>query len=206
MSLDRPKDGTYARAASIIRQTFPRILSIDPSVNNLGYAYFDMGAGEHPYNLSGWEYGTLYLHGKWIQHRWRDAYRQLSERLDGSIPTHLACEWPSFFNTEKGIIAAKMGYTLDLASIVGYLTGKFQIKADYVALWTPGQWKGQVPKSVTLNKFVRLFGEGARKAIKLGIGDDTVDAIMILEHWLELYNREKFSWQHQKQIIASHSI
>jgi hypothetical protein len=183
---------------------FPILLSIDPSVNNLGYALYNMGVGEEMYNLNSdaWLYGTVYPHGKYMQHKWRDAYRQLGVRLDGLVPTHFASEWPCFFSGEKGRIAAQLGYTIDLAGIVGYLAGRFGVNADWISLWKPQQWKGSVPKYVTERKFVRLFGLGAKKAISRGISNDAIDAIMIAEYWLSLYNRQKFSWQHKKEVLG----
>jgi hypothetical protein len=182
---------------------FPILLAIDPSVNNLGWAMFDMSRGTNQYNLDGWEYGIVHPKGKYAQHKWRDAYRQLGDRVAGYVPTHFASEWPCFFSGQKGMIAAQMGYTIDLGAQVGYLAGKFNIRADYIALWTPQQWKGSVPKHITEGKFVRLFGKLAERAIRRGISNDTIDAIMIGEYWLSLYNRRKFSWQHQKDLETS---
>ena len=186
------------------RREFPVLLAIDPSVNNLGYAMYDMGAGANQFDLDSgaWTYGVIHPKGKYIQHKWRDCYRQLMDRLD-KTPSHYAAEWPTYFSGQRGMIAAQEGYTLDLAGVVGYLAGRIGFKVDWIALWTPQQWKGSVPKHVTERKFVRLFGDGARRAIKRGISGDAIDAIMIGEFWLSLYNQGKMSWQHQKNVTTS---
>jgi hypothetical protein len=196
MALERPNRD--------MQLTYPILLAIDPSINNLGYAMFDMGHGAgNQYDLTSgaWIYGLIHPKGKYIQHKWRDTFRQLLDRLD-KRPTHFASEWPTFFTGQRGMIAAQMGYTIDLAGIVGYLAGRFAVRADWIALWTPQQWKGSVPKHITERKFVRLFGDGAKKAIRRGISNDEIDAVMIAEFWLSLYNRDKFSWQHKKETVS----
>jgi hypothetical protein len=184
---------------------FPLLLAIDPSINNLGFAIYDMGKGKDQYNLDSgaWTYGLINPKGKYLQHRWRDAYRQLVDHwLEGRMITHLVSEWPTFFKSEKGLIAAQEGYTIEIASIVAYLAGRLNVKADYISMFTPQRWKGSVPKHVTEGKFKRLFGEGASKALRRGISNDVVDAIMIGEYWLSLYNQNKFSWQHQHVLTS----
>jgi hypothetical protein len=80
--------------------------------------------------------------------------------------------------------------------MVGYIAGQFDFKADNIALWTPQQWKGSVPKYVTKNRFMQTFGTPGRKLAGI-LSDDIVDAIMIAKYWLSLYDREKFRWQHK---------
>jgi hypothetical protein len=184
----------------IVARVYPILLAIDPSVNSLGFACYNMGAGGNQFDLDSgaWKYGTIHPVGKYVQHKWRDIYTKLIGRLEGLTPTHYAAEWPTYFSGQKGMIAAQEGYTIDLAGVVGYLAGRIGFKVDWIALWTPQQWKGSVPKSVTEGKFVRLFGDSAKRAIKRGISGDAIDSIMIAEFWLALYNQGKMSWQHQK--------
>jgi hypothetical protein len=176
---------------------FPVLLAIDPSVNNLGWACYDFSRGE-PYDISNWSYGLIHPKGKHLQHKWKDAYLQLREHFRAVKPTHYACEWPMYFGGEKGKIAAQEGYTINIAGMAAFIAGRFQIRGEFISLWTPVQWKGSVPKYVTERKFIRLFGEQARRIAKIE-SNDVIDAIMIAEFWIDLYLREKFSWQHHPE-------
>ncbi len=180
---------------------YPFLLAIDPSVNNLGWATYDFSLGAEMYNIvgEGWHYGLIHPKGSNLQNKWKDAYFKLKEVIgkDKHI-SHLAFEWPQYFNGLRGRLAAQQNYTVNLASLIGYLAGKLGVKAEFVSLWTPVQWKGSVPKYVTSSKFVRLFGHSAR-AVANTQSNDVIDAIMIAEFWLSLYNRQKFIWQQQTQ-------
>jgi hypothetical protein len=79
--------------------------------------------------------------------------------------------------------------------MVGYIAASFRFRASNITLWTPQQWKGSVPKNITKNRFVNYFGEPAEKLVRI-LSDDVVDAIMIARYWLQLYEGEKFRWQH----------
>jgi Holliday junction resolvasome RuvABC endonuclease subunit len=179
-------------------ETFPILLAIDPSVNNLGFACVDFR--EDIADLGNWKYGLIHPEGKYIQHKWKDAYTKLRNRLEETKITHYAAEWPSYFDSQKGRIAAQEGYTVNLAGMVAYIAGRLRVKGDYIALWTPQQWKGSVPKEVTVRKFIRLFGRKAERVSKI-VSSDVIDAIMIGAFWIDLYNREKFSWQFRKDNI-----
>lgn len=186
-------------------ESYPVLLAIDPSVNNLGWASYDFQAGGEMYNINGagWKFGLIHPKGPNLQYKWKDCYFKLRRELEDRRVTHFAGEWPIFFGSMKGKIAAQQGYTNDLAGTIGYLIGKFQVKAEYVALWTPVQWKGSVPKAITEKKFIRVFGE-AGKEIARTVSNDVIDAIMIAEFWLSLFNREKFSFQRaRKNLIHS---
>lgn len=192
----------------------PILLAIDPSIRSLGWAIVNLnrlGAvvdSTSYYNLQAdglWSYGVVTMAStrgvdpSLIKHRWKQAFYEISAYmdLDGIIPTHFASEWPTYFNSTKGRLAATQNFTVGLASMVGYLAGQYNFKAHHMALWTPMQWKGTVPKYVTRKRFVQAFHPvsiAERKARTLS--DDTIDAIMIARYWLMLYHKQKFRFQH----------
>jgi Holliday junction resolvasome RuvABC endonuclease subunit len=177
----------------------PIVLGVDPSVKNLGWAVCNIERGSSDYyDLDGgaWTFGLIHPKGRNLQYKWKDAFFQLRAILeaDDHWPSHFASEWPSFFNSMKGRLAAQQNYTVDIASIVGFLAGQFNFRSENITLWTPNQWKGSVPKYVTEHKFVRVFGQPAKKLVRV-LSDDVVDAIMITHFWLTIYDRHKFSWQ-----------
>jgi hypothetical protein len=168
----------------------------------MGWAVVDLNkaqGGDH-YDIGNkrlWNYELITMHPtKSIQYRWEQAHLQLEAafELQGVVPTHLCSEWPMFFNTMRGKIAAQKNHTLNLASMVGYLAGKFNFRNEHIVLWTPMQWKGTAPKSVTRNQFIHYFGEDAKRIAKTA-SDDVIDAIMIARYWLTIYDRKRFYWQ-----------
>jgi Holliday junction resolvasome RuvABC endonuclease subunit len=183
----------------------PVLLALDPSVRSMGWATVNLNnaEGDH-YDLENplvWNYGLITMEPtKQVQYRWEQAKKQLEEALglDELTPTHFASEWPTFFNSMKGRIAAQENYTVGLAGIVGYLAGVFKFKGEHIVLWTPQQWKGNTPKNVTRNQFVLYFGDYGKQLAKTA-SDDVIDAIMIARHWLTLYDRERFYWQKQSK-------
>lgn len=178
---------------------FPIIVAIDPSMLNLGWAAYNCNLGENRYDIgsNAWRFGLIHPRArqKECQYCWRDSFVKLKRGLEDWRPTHFASEWPTFYASTKGKIAASCGYTIDLAGMVAYLAGRFGLPPDFITLWKPEQWKGSVPKHVTKAKFIRLFGGGEdADYVARNYSDDVIDAIMIAEFWLTQYHREKFPW------------
>jgi len=161
------------------------ILSVDPSVLNLGWAAFNPSAGPRNEIVGdGWRFGVIHPKGESRTEKWNDALRKLFNAVADWPLSHFVAEWPMYFGSERGRIAAQKGNTLELAGMVGYLAGRLGMRPERIALYTPVQWKGSVPKSATTAKFIRTFGPAA-KSVAASVPDDTVDAIMIAEHWLK---------------------
>jgi Holliday junction resolvasome RuvABC endonuclease subunit len=198
MSISYKQDGrirTFPDPLEVM--PFPIVLAIDPSMNNLGWAVYNANLGQNRYDIDSdaWRFGLIHPNSKMSGHyKWYDAFARIESALDGWKPTHLACEWPEFFASVRGKIAATKGYTVDLAGLVGFIVGRFNLPMEFVTLWKPQQWKGMVPKGVTQAKFLRLFGDKEAGHVVRHYSDDVIDAIMIAEFWLTLYHREKFSW------------
>lgn len=189
------------------KRNLPILLALDPSVRSMGWATVNLNEamGNDYYDIKNnglWNYELITMHPtKSIQYRWEQAFLQLEESLalEGIVPTHFASEWPTFFNSMRGKIAAQENHTLNLSSMVGYLAGKLNFKNEHIVLWTPMQWKGTTPKNVTRNQFVHYFGEGAKRLARTA-SDDVIDAIMIARYWLTIYDRKKFYWQNQQPV------
>jgi hypothetical protein len=194
---------------------FPIVLAIDPSMNNLGWAAHNLNLGCNRYDIDSdaWRFGLIHPKARTTdcQYKWRDAYTKLRSAVGDWKPTHLASEWPSFYASTKGRIAAMKGYTIDLAGMTAYIAGRLGLPPDFITLWTAQQWKGSVPKHATQAKFLRLFGDGAGTILR-NCSHDVIDAIMIAEYWLTLYHREKFTWikrwqaQVQQQPLARANV
>jgi hypothetical protein len=168
-----------------------RVLGIDPSMYYVGWANYngpdpaDLESRDyHNLDLNCWQYGLIKPQGVSLVERWRDTVCKLECVI--TTPTDwLIAEWPMYFASTRGKIAATKGHTLGLAGMVGHISCRF---GTQVVLWTPNQWKGSVPKSVTLGKFKRMFGKSGR-AVANTATDDTIDAIMLVECFLDRWRR-----------------
>ncbi len=89
----------------------------------------------------------------------------------------LVCEWPMFYEGEKGQTSARQGHTINLAGIAMFIAGWFQVPFKNLYLYTAPQWKGTVSKQVTAKRFLKLFGEEY-----MGTDHNAIDAIMLGIH------------------------
>lgn len=96
---------------------------------------------------------------------------------------HLVIEYPTFFSSEAGQVAAHKNYTIDLAHICGFLAGWFHKDHRTYHPMTASEWKGSVSKEITMRKFCRIMK--IKSAFQLT--DHTIDAIMILRYFLQNY-------------------
>jgi hypothetical protein len=147
-----------------------KILALDPSVNQVGFATLQIS----PEGEQQWNWGSWTLDGYNLLQRCADlrAYIQQSGNDDF---THLILEWPTFYGSEKGQIAAKQNYTINLAAVAMYIAGFFRLDPDNIELVTAPQWKGSADKRITARRFFRVFGEDA-----LQVDNHAVDAVMLL--------------------------
>lgn len=151
-----------------------KILAIDLSVNNVGIALYDTQSSE---------LRTKLFHPR----RNKDTpIDEIGIQITGAIILFLQgrimidcliIEYPNWQNSTKGLIAMQQGYTLDLAFIVGYLTGRFNLSPDKVHLPTPLQWKNNIPKAATERRVQQKFGP-------LAISEHEFDAVGLLMWFL----------------------
>jgi hypothetical protein len=172
VGIDPPKPGRHSAPAIL--------LAVDPSLHALGFALYDQslearGADRYDIKSGAWRSGVLHPKGSSRLEKWRHAAEMLCAEAADRRPTHLVIEWPIFLGGMRGEIAASRGDTLEIAGLVGYIAGHYRLPADHVTLYTLLQWKGSVPKRVTLYKFERLFGCDP-KTVAPHYTDDVIDA------------------------------
>lgn len=158
-----------------------KIIAIDPSVNDVGWAVCsglyrdddDVWKDEK----SEWRWGVWNL----TQHSYTFKLREVTEYIElflGGMNEDdiLVGEWPAFFgNSMRGAVAAKRGYTIDLAGILCYIAGWFRLPWKSVHFITAAQWKGSLPKEITKMRFFKALGVEAYK-----VDHNAVDACMLL--------------------------
>lgn len=153
-----------------------KILSLDPSINNVGYAVLD---GKAKTKESAWLWGTIYPQGNNLQMRIMDLIQHLSIEV-GPFDL-LVTEKPAFFSSERGQIAAHMNYTIDLAAINYSVAGWFHKDHRQHFAITATQWKGMVSKAITAKRFFRRFPEVTAS----NISEHAIDAVMLLRFAVE---------------------
>lgn len=181
-----------------------RVLSIDPSINNVGWAVFDTepaskllkarrqalkGEGvvgkispllKEELRLESWTWGTFQLGGTSLQMRIIDLVQQITMEL-GDEWDFIITEKPAFYSSQKGQIAAHQNYTIDIAAVGFFVAGWFHMDQRTHHPITAITWKGSVSKEITARHFFRIFG----KETKRGITEHSIDAVMLLRYWLE---------------------
>lgn len=144
-----------------------KFLAVDPSINNVGLAYYNSDTQVvrtrifHPPKLDLAPMGASILRFIFISF------------LQGEKVDKLIVEYPNFQGSTKGLIAMQQGYTLDLAYICGVLAGGMQLASADVMLPTPLEWKGNQPKAATELRVQRWFGT-------LQISEHEYDALGLL--------------------------
>jgi hypothetical protein len=169
------------------------ILSIDPSVNKLGWAVYHTGGTSN--DLYGryvdsdgttkrcWDYGLFEPDSTRlvtsICRYFLDALQVRHYRI-----TKVVVETPTFFNSPIGRIAAKQGYTQKLSWINGFIAGYYHLEDGSYFEYPPREWKGTMSKEMTRSKMMRDFElDPHDRALELS--NDTIDAIMILKYYLD---------------------
>lgn len=160
-----------------------KILALDPSVmNRCGWAVADLAWEKEdtvPLARRGnliketWDWGFWEINGMNFQMRCADLRDHISHM--GFDFDQLVCEWPTFYDSTKGQVAAQQGYTVNLAGIAMYIAGWFQVRHQNLFLYTAPDWKGTVKKAVTQHRFYKLFGINS-----MTVDHNAVDATMML--------------------------
>ncbi len=146
-----------------------KYIAIDPSINNIGVAIMNDG-DLTTRTLSPTEKGKDYL-----MSFLRVAFRNVQCDV-------LICEYPNFQTSQRGIIAAQQGYTLNLAFVCGFVAAI--IDAKKVVMATPTEWKGQTPKHIIGARYTQWTGEDFNE-----ISDHEYEAAMMIEWYIRTGGR-----------------
>lgn len=131
-------------------------LSIDPSVNNVGVCYYNPNSKEYFWKLFQPPKAlSLQQKLKWLEHRLEVWIEQTFDEPTFGCITSVICEYPQFFNNQRGAIAKTKGYTEDLACICGFMAGICKFAKAF--FYTPNQWKGNLTKHAIEHRFKKAF-------------------------------------------------
>lgn len=146
-------------------------LSIDPSINDLGWCTFD----------GSWHHGTISPKGNTLPAKLEFIGYALKAVCQN--PSELIVEYPQHFGgSVKGSIAAVDGTCFGLAAIAGYIQGYYGLRPSKVFHYLPSTWKGSVPKAGMLYRFEHEFGYAART-------DHEAEASLLLKYHMEQINK-----------------
>lgn len=157
-----------------------RFLALDPSIHNIGWAHFDSSKKTMK---EAWNGGTIKVNEPNIQRVCTECVTQL-QLLQLPID-FLVTEMPTFFNSERGHVAAKQNYTIDLAAISFYVAGFLRLRPNRHVPITAITWKGNVTKEITARRFYKSLGK--KLANLYSITEHQIDATMMLRWFLLTY-------------------
>lgn len=125
------------------------ILAIDPSINNVGLAWYSTEKKKLRTKIYHPPKGpTLVSIGIQII----KSILIWAPELDVII-----IEYPQYEGSARGQIASQKGYTLDLSFLCGYIGGFFDLGSTNFLIPTPREWKGNRPKSATEAEVKKVF-------------------------------------------------
>lgn len=146
-----------------------KIIAVDPSINTIGVAVWIDGTLEtRCIHTTGGKKESLV---RTLPLYFLELGKDNVDRADA-----LVIEYPNFQTSTRGKIAAQMGYTLDLAFVVGFVARQIPAKENFFP--TPNQWKGQCPKEVIGRRFTDWTGMDYNT-----VTDHEYEAAMMIE-WL----------------------
>jgi len=162
-----------------------KIFSFDPSILNCGWACVSGLYRKDKViqtDKCSWAYGNWKLQGHSLSAKMQEIVEYIILEVGGINADEgdwCILEWPAFFSSEKGQIAAQMGHTLNLAGLDGYVAGYFRLPWRNFHFITANQWKGSVSKNITWMRFCKVMGiKGVHK-----VDHNAVDAFMMLHQF-----------------------
>lgn len=149
-------------------------IGLDPSINFCGYALFDKKKLTEHELL---EPGKLGCKSSEFYDKSMAMYEYVLEQVTciGEKDVTIVLELPSYFGS-AGYMARESGSIFKLTFLCGMI-----YSIGGVVLYTPQEWKGQMPKKVVANRLVKTY------SVIKGMNHNIVDAIGLAHR--HLYGR-----------------
>lgn len=157
------------------------LLSIDPSINSLGWAIFNLENGE--------------LEASGVVHNYIPQSQEIEKRIRGIICNLTVAIWrwlkrvriviiekPHMWGAYKSVASAHSGSLLVLHILVGALF--WWASDNKCKLIRVSEWKGQLPKDVTKARMEKKYA-------KVFKGDDEADAVGLGSWYLERQTKKE---------------
>lgn len=153
-----------------------RLIAVDPGLQGTGVAIFKVGQAL-PLHVDVIK-STIGRSAEWID-RVESIVEQVYELSVEYNVRNAICEMMEMHQSPRAQMMWKSGDLQRTLFLVGSLHGQLTGMAGVVnfIVTPPSEWKGQLPKSVTINRINRLLGKGVGD--KLGIHTHAWDAVGI---------------------------
>jgi len=149
-----------------------RVLAVDPGVGGTGWALFINDELKQVGCCS-----PKSPRASWVK-RQADVVRQLSLCVNTSVTGTLVIECPELQTSAKGWASARRGDLVKLALITGAIVHVFH--SWDIELVTPFQWKGVLPKRITMSVVREEIPTAVQQRLRLSAyPDHTWDAVAI---------------------------
>lgn len=149
-------------------------LTVDPGLNGTGWAHW---RNQHLQEVG--IINAASARGSVVD-RSRDIGGRVAALAVERYAVVVACEWPAFHGSVAGEMVAKRGDLVKLTFLVGVIAGMVAPKPFMPV--EINRWKGQLPKTVVLDRVCDILGEGTMEL--LGVRSHAVDAVGIGLHLL----------------------
>jgi hypothetical protein len=144
------------------------LVAIDPGLNSMGVAFWaerrvrrETLVPTQTFLIKAPRKLNLAPRALWIA-------RELDRKLPlGTNRGDFVCEYPAWHGIQLGWAA---GDLQKLVFLVGTFAGYFKEARSFTPV-TPGEWKGQLPKSVVIRRLTKLFGPGATQEWEKDVWD-----------------------------------
>lgn len=150
-----------------------RFIAIDPSIRSCGVALFK-DRELRDYQLISTKDITS-THWTTLAHRMLD---RLEQYLYQS--SFIISEFPREFGSARGQAALNTGAVRKLAYMVGLIGGWAKSNNKGFLIFEPHEWKGNLPKAITLKRVLRDFPQ-----VSPGTNHNVIDAIGIGRHYIK---------------------
>jgi hypothetical protein len=148
--------------------TTTHLVAIDPGLNSMGWAYWARSPSDRPPTRTGLIKAPRKLElaprALWIA---KELDTELFKWDSGIRSTDFVSEFPAWHGIQLGWAA---GDLQRLVFLVGVLAGYFKEAHSFIPV-TPGEWKGQLPKSVVTRRLIKRFGPGATQEWERDVWD-----------------------------------
>jgi len=141
-----------------------RLMAIDPGLQGTGVAIFKMGKPRPVYCA------VIKSRGA-VGPSWTDRVHRIAEQVSDLCVEHnvrgIVCEMMEMHQSPRAQMMWKTGDLQRTLFLTGAFFGMTEAGVVNFRLVPPSEWKGQLPKSVTINRINKLLGKGVGTELEI---------------------------------------
>ncbi|MBW7989995.1 MAG: hypothetical protein FVQ84_08275 [Planctomycetes bacterium] len=141
------------------KKTFNRVIFVDPGLGGTGWAYWEEVCNVPHFPTRPSETGVIKGNNK---SGWENKSSEINSQFAGVLNNlnveRVCIEWPAIFNTGLSHASASRGDLFKLVYVIGGLGEVSQTVTNRKPLlFSPSDWKGQLPKEVVIRRIKKIF-------------------------------------------------